>query len=107
MGFTRATPVQEQAIPHILEGKDVIASAQTGTGKTAAFMLPILHRFLASDQRKSGSHGPRALVVAPTRELAQQSMDHLDGLSQYVSVKGTAIYGGVPFPPQLRALRAN
>ncbi len=107
MGFTRATPVQEQAIPHVLEGKDVIASAQTGTGKTAAFMLPILHRFLASDHRKSGSHGPRALVVAPTRELAQQSMDHLDGLSQYVSVKGTAIYGGVPFPPQLRALRAN
>ncbi len=103
MGFTRPTPVQAEAIPHILAGKDVMASAQTGTGKTAAFMLPIMHRIL-SEGRKTGI---RALVVAPTRELAQQSLDHVESLGKYSHIKCTAIYGGVAFPPQIKALESG
>ncbi len=100
LGYTRPTPVQEQVIPHILAGKDVIACAQTGTGKTAAFVLPILHRLL-SERKK---HGVRALIVAPTRELALQSMEHLGNLSRHVHLRGHAIFGGVPMNPQVRAL---
>jgi len=100
LGFLRPTPVQAQAIPAILTGRDVLASAPTGTGKTAAFVLPILHRLL---------HGPsrahlRALILAPTRELALQSMEHLRALSRYVHLKGAAIFGGVPMEPQISAL---
>ena len=101
LGFVRPTPVQEETIPHILEGKDVIACAQTGTGKTAAFVLPILHGLLSSERKKKGI---RALIVAPTRELALQSMDHLKSLSRYVPLKGHAIFGGVPMDPQTRLL---
>ena len=100
LGFTRPTPVQEQAIPPILAGRDVIASAQTGTGKTAAFVLPILHRLMKEGKGK----GLRALIVAPTRELALQSMEHLQSLSRYVPLRGHAIFGGVPMNPQIRAL---
>jgi len=100
MGYLRPTPVQEEAIPPILEGRDVMASAQTGTGKTAAFVLPILHRLMGGTRRR----GPRALIVAPTRELAQQSADHIEMLSKHVQLRGAAIYGGVAFPPQIRAL---
>jgi len=100
LGFTRPTPIQAQAIPAVLAGRDVIGCAQTGTGKTAAFVLPILHRLLNS---KSRGH-MRALFLAPTRELALQSMDHLKALSRYVHLKGVAIFGGVPMPPQISAL---
>ena len=100
LGFIRPTPIQAQAIPPILAGRDVIGCAQTGTGKTAAFVLPILHRLL---QGKSRGH-VRSLIVAPTRELALQSMDHLKALSRYVHLKGAAIFGGVPMEPQIRAL---
>lgn len=102
LGFIRPTPVQAQAIPAILEGKDVIACAQTGTGKTAAFVLPTLHKLM--NEHATGK-GLRALIVAPTRELAMQSMQHLQDLSRYVPLRGQAIYGGVPMPPQIRALR--
>jgi ATP-dependent RNA helicase RhlE len=102
LGFKRPTPIQAQAIPHILAGRDVIGSAQTGTGKTAAFVLPLVHRLLTA-----GRKGIKGLVVAPTRELAQQSADHLAELSKYVPVKGCAVYGGVPFPPQVRALASH
>ena len=100
LGFIRPTPIQAQAIPPILAGRDVIGCAQTGTGKTAAFVLPILHRLL------HGRHTPhvRALILAPTRELALQSMDHLKSLSRYVPLKGAAIFGGVPMEPQIQAL---
>jgi len=101
LGFLRPTPVQAQAIPPILAGRDVIGCAQTGTGKTAAFVLPILHRLLSS---RSRGH-VRALVIAPTRELALQSMDQLKALSRYVPLKGAAIFGGVPMEPQIKALR--
>jgi ATP-dependent RNA helicase RhlE len=100
LGFLRPTPIQAQAIPPILAGRDVIGLAQTGTGKTAAFVLPILHRLLQLPSRKT----PRALIVAPTRELALQSMDHLKALSRFVHLKGTAIFGGVSFQPQISAI---
>ena len=102
IGFEKPTPIQEQAIPEVLQGKDVIASAQTGTGKTAAFMLPILHRLLTSPRHKKGV---RALVLSPTRELALQSTDHLKKLSRYVQLRGEAIFGGVSMQPQINALK--
>ncbi len=101
LGFIRPTPIQAQAIPPILAGRDVIGCAQTGTGKTAAFVLPILNLLLRSQTRGN----VRALVVAPTRELALQSMDQLKALSRYVHLKGAAIFGGVPMEPQIKALR--
>jgi len=101
MGFTEPTPVQAEAIPAILTGRDVISCARTGSGKTAAFMLPLLHQILSQPRQK----GLYALVLAPTRELALQSTDHLEGLSQHVPVQGTAIYGGVAMAGQIKALR--
>ena len=100
LGFLRPTPIQAQTIPLILGGRDVIGCAQTGTGKTAAFVLPILHKLLEGKSTKN----VRALIIAPTRELALQSMDHLKSLSRYVHLKGEAIFGGVPMQPQISAL---
>jgi len=100
LGFIRPTPIQAQAIPAILSGRDVVGCAQTGTGKTAAFVLPILHRLLHG---RSRGH-LRTLILAPTRELALQSMEHLRALSRYVHLKGVAIFGGVPMAPQITAL---
>ena len=100
LGFLRPTPIQAQAIPPVLSGRDVIACAPTGTGKTAAFVLPILHRLLQGPHRQH----MRALIVAPTRELALQSMEHLRALSRHVHLKGAAIFGGVPMDPQIKAL---
>ena len=100
LGFIRPTPIQAQAIPAVLSGRDVIGCAQTGTGKTAAFVLPILHRLMQGKSRGN----VRSLIVAPTRELALQSMDHLKALSRYVHLKGAAIFGGVPMDPQISAL---
>ena len=101
LGFTQPTPIQAQAIPAIIAGRDVIGCAQTGTGKTAAFVLPILHRLL---QHKGRGH-TRALIIAPTRELALQSMEHLKRLSKHVHLKGIAVFGGVPMQPQITSLR--
>jgi ATP-dependent RNA helicase RhlE len=89
MGFEKATPVQEQAIPVILEGKDLICCAQTGTGKTAAFILPILNKLAHAD-----NPGTDTLVIVPTRELAVQIHQQIQGLSYFVSVGSLAIYGG-------------
>ncbi len=102
IGFEKPTAIQEQAIPPILNGRDVIATAQTGTGKTAAFMLPILHRLLSVPRAK---RGVRTLVLSPTRELALQSTDHLKKLSRYVPLRGEAIFGGVSMQPQINALK--
>ena len=102
IGFEKPTPIQDEAIPHVLAGRDVIASAQTGTGKTAAFMLPILHRLLTAVRAKKGI---RALVLSPTRELALQSTDHLKKLSRYVALRGEAIFGGVSMQMQINALK--
>lgn len=89
--YDTATPVQEQVIPHILQGKDIIASAQTGTGKTAAFLLPLIHKII------TGTNDPTsitAMVIVPTRELAIQIAQHLEGLSYFTSISSIAVYGG-------------
>ncbi|WP_207511614.1 DEAD/DEAH box helicase [Longitalea luteola] len=88
--YENATPVQEQVIPPILAGKDIIASAQTGTGKTAAFLLPLIHRLLS--HRIEGQVG--ALVIVPTRELAIQIAQHLEGLAYFTNLSSIAVYGG-------------
>ena len=90
IGYKIATPIQEQAIPRILEGKDLIASAQTGTGKTAAFLLPVINKILEMEE----SEYIKALVVVPTRELAIQIDQHMEGLSYFTSVSSIAVYGG-------------
>lgn len=89
-GYETATPVQEKVIPPILAGKDVIASAQTGTGKTAAFLLPMIHRLL--QHRMDGQVS--ALVIVPTRELAIQISQHVEGLSYFTNISSIAVYGG-------------
>lgn len=88
--YEKATPVQEQVIPTILSGRDLIASAQTGTGKTAAFLLPVIHRLLSN--HVDGQVG--ALVIVPTRELAIQISQHLEGLSYFTHISSLAVYGG-------------
>jgi superfamily II DNA/RNA helicase len=103
-GYTQPTPVQAQAIPPILQGQDVMASAQTGTGKTAAFVLPALHRILAEPSAVKG-HGPRVLVLTPTRELAQQVMDNVRTFGGHSGIKTGTIVGGVAYGPQFQLLR--
>jgi ATP-dependent RNA helicase RhlE len=103
VGFVKPTPIQEQAIPVAMAGRDVLGLAQTGTGKTAAFALPILHR-LASDPRK---RGVRALVIAPTRELAEQIHQTFVDLGRHLRIKSVTIYGGVSKGPQLAGLRSG
>jgi len=90
LGFKSTTPIQELAIPLILQGRDLIASAQTGTGKTAAFLLPIIHKIITGDQ----DGRIKALVIVPTRELAVQIDQHMEGLSYYTPVSSVAVYGG-------------
>lgn len=89
--YETATPVQQQVIPHILEGKDIIASAQTGTGKTAAFLLPLINRLLTDHHEMTSIS---AMVIVPTRELAIQISQHLEGLSYFTSISSIAVYGG-------------
>jgi ATP-dependent RNA helicase RhlE len=89
--YEAATPVQEQVIPLVIQGKDVIASAQTGTGKTAAFLLPLIHKILTDGLH---DHTNSALVIVPTRELAIQIAQHMEGLSYFTSVSSIAVYGG-------------
>src|SRR5215211_5469718 len=100
LGFTRATPIQEQAIPPALEGRDLLACAMTGSGKTAAFLLPILHRLMTKPRGRT-----RALVLTPTRELAAQIEQHLAELAVHTPLSGAAIFGGVGMGPQEHALR--
>lgn len=90
-GYENATPVQQQVIPHILAGKDIIASAQTGTGKTAAFLLPLINKIISTAH---DPHTINALVIVPTRELAIQIAQHLEGLSYFTGVSSIAVYGG-------------
>ena len=89
--YEDATPVQEQVIPFILSGKDIIASAQTGTGKTAAFLLPLIHKIITGTYEDGQI---TAMVIVPTRELAIQIAQHLEGLSYFTSVSSIAVYGG-------------
>ncbi|MCB0092272.1 MAG: DEAD/DEAH box helicase, partial [Caldilineaceae bacterium] len=102
VGFETPTPIQQQAIPLVLAGRDVLGLAQTGTGKTAAFALPILNRLTQGPLRKV-----RALIVAPTRELAEQINQTNVELGQKTKIRSAAIYGGVGKGPQLQALRSG
>ena len=103
MGYTKPTPIQAQAIPALMEGRDLVGIAQTGTGKTAAFALPILNRLLA-DKRSAPRGGARALVLSPTRELASQIAQSFRDLSAGSHFKIAVIFGGVPHGAQIRAL---
>jgi len=100
LGFTLPTPIQTDAIPPALEGRDVLACAMTGSGKTAAFILPILHRLIGKPRGTT-----RVLVLAPTRELAAQIVEHLEGLARFTDVTGAAVFGGVAMGPQEQAFR--
>jgi ATP-dependent RNA helicase RhlE len=99
-GYTAPTPIQLQCIPLIFQGKDVMGLAQTGTGKTAAFALPILQRLMAGPRRRL-----RALIIAPTRELAEQTHEAFSRLGRYTRLKSVAIYGGVSKSSQIKKLR--
>src|SRR5688572_16077451 len=100
-GYTSPTPVQQQAIPHILSGKDVLACAQTGTGKTAAFCIPVLQKLSLTQRQKNA----RALILTPTRELALQVNDHLKLYGKNMSLKSAVIFGGVSQVHQVRDIR--
>jgi len=106
-GFKTPTPIQAQTIPTILEGRDVMGLAQTGTGKTAAFVLPILQRLLCVNQTKSRQRKVRALILAPTRELAEQTRNDIAALGRKTRLKGLSIYGGVGMGRQIQGLRAG
>ena len=105
LGWRDTRPVQSGVIPLAMQGMDVIACAETGTGKTAAFLIPILQRFLRSSPPPQAM--TRALVLAPTRELVVQIEDQVQGLTYHTRLSSVAVYGGVPMDPQERALRAG
>jgi ATP-dependent RNA helicase RhlE len=103
-GYDTPTPIQSQSIPHLIDGRDLLGIAQTGTGKTAAFALPILD-FLAGDPKKPVPRRPSALILTPTRELASQIGDSFAVYGKHTAVKHTVIFGGVPQGAQVRILK--
>ena len=105
-GYNNPTPIQEKAIPVVLSGKDVMAGAQTGTGKTAGFTLPLLHRLTTAEhQPKAGKRPVRALVLTPTRELAAQIDDSVKTYARFLPIRSTVIFGGVKINPQIDQLK--
>ena len=102
LGFLRPTPIQDQTIPPASEGRDILACAMTGSGKTAAFLLPILHRLMAKPRGAT-----RALILTPTRELAAQIQAHLEELAVHTPITGAAVFGGVGMGPQEHAFRSG
>ena len=119
-GNANPTPIQEKAIPPLLEGRDLIGCAQTGTGKTAAFMLPILHKLVVENdklrmtndesridggERKEEAGHPRALILSPTRELAAQTAENNAAYSKYTGTPFAVVFGGVSQFPQVKALQ--
>jgi ATP-dependent RNA helicase RhlE len=103
-GYTEPSPIQQQAIPAILQGQDVFASAQTGTGKTAGFTLPLLQLLNTTNPNKV-HRTPRALILTPTRELADQVNDSVKTYGKYLSLRSAVVYGGVGIKPQIQMLR--
>ena len=101
-GYTELTPIQEQAIPPVLQGKDLIGLAQTGTGKTAAFALPILERLLKAPRKQIG-----AVIITPTRELAEQVNTAINALGKHTGIKSIAVYGGTNMEAQIRELNKS
>ena len=104
-GYDKPSPIQQQAIPVVLEGRDVMAAAQTGTGKTAGFTLPILER-LSNGPRVRANH-VRSLILTPTRELAAQIQENIVNYSRYLDVSSTVVFGGVKVNPQMMKLRSG
>ncbi len=108
-GYVNPTPIQAQAIPVVLQGKDVMGAAQTGTGKTAGFSLPIIQQLLpqANSSASPARHPVRALILTPTRELADQVADNVKAYSRHTPLRSTVVFGGVDMAPQTAALRAG
>ncbi|HCA26908.1 MAG TPA: ATP-dependent RNA helicase DbpA [Betaproteobacteria bacterium] len=106
-GYTEPTPIQAQAIPVVLEGRDIMAGAQTGTGKTAAFTLPLLHRLTpyANTSTSPAMHPVRGLILTPTRELAIQVEESVRDYSRYVALRSAAVFGGVNIKPQIQTMQ--
>ncbi len=102
LGFAKPTPIQDEAIPPAMAGRDVLACAMTGSGKTAAFLLPILHRLVDKPRRTT-----RALILTPTRELAAQILEDFNALAVHTPLTGAAVYGGVGMGPQEHAFRSG
>ena len=102
-GYTEPSPIQGKVIPEILKGKDVLASAQTGTGKTAGFTLPMLH--LLSKKQPDRRRQIRALILTPTRELAAQIYENIKEYSRYLNIESAVIFGGVNQNPQVKRLK--
>lgn len=105
LGYLEPSPIQIQAIPAILSGKDVLASAQTGTGKTASFVLPILQKLM--DQPSAKNNQTRVLIVTPTRELAAQVHDSIVQYGRHLSLRSAVVFGGVKINPQMMKLRSG
>jgi ATP-dependent RNA helicase RhlE len=108
-GYVHPTPIQAEAIPIVLQGRDVMGAAQTGTGKTAGFSLPIIQKLLAhaSSSASPARHPVRALILTPTRELADQVADNVKAYSRYTPLRSTVVFGGIDMAPQTSALRAG
>jgi len=108
-GYVHPTPIQAEAIPVVLRGRDVMGAAQTGTGKTAGFSLPIIQLLLAhaSSSASPARHPVRALILTPTRELADQVADNVKAYSRHTPLRSTVVFGGVDMAPQTAALRAG
>jgi ATP-dependent RNA helicase RhlE len=109
-GYEQTTPIQSAVLPYAMAGRDVIGCAETGTGKTAAYVLPVLSRLIREDREagpRKSHHATRALILAPTRELATQIDDEIQGFAYHAPVASAAVYGGVPMGPQERSLQAG
>lgn len=106
-GYTSPTPIQEKSIPAVLKGGDLLAAAQTGTGKTAGFTLPILQRLTSNTKASSGKRQLRVLILTPTRELAAQVQESVVTYGKYTGLKSTVIFGGVGANPQIKAISAG
>ncbi|MBT3788047.1 MAG: DEAD/DEAH box helicase [Alphaproteobacteria bacterium] len=109
-GYTTPSPIQGKAIPPLMEGRDLLGVAQTGTGKTAAFSLPLLHRLDGGDEGTAGrphSRQPRALILAPTRELAGQIVDSLKSYSRHMHIRTAVVFGGVSIKPQIKTMNSG
>lgn len=106
-GFVTCTPIQEKTLPTTLDGHDIAGQAQTGTGKTAAFLITTFTRLLRSDSHGAGHAGPRALIIAPTRELVVQILHDAELLGQFTGLRMIAVYGGVDYEKQRKAVQAG
>jgi ATP-dependent RNA helicase RhlE len=106
-GYDEPSPIQEKAIPVVLEGRDIMAAAQTGTGKTAGFTLPILHRLAEVAKPKGTGNQARVLIITPTRELAAQIAASVETYGQFQNIKSAVVFGGVKINPQMQRLRGG